>query len=1090
MRRDLCFFLVVVGSLLTNHPASAFDEQVTHPALTRAITRSSSLDGVLRNEIGLRDGTATLVGIAVSSRQTISEWFQDGSRFEDDPPCRASHHFHNPLKPFTTSGVTNQAFVVRLGCSNSGFLPPRSSVTWGTGFTSPTVRGPATGNPFDWDAARVAFLNGLTLETPDAREAELARTFEALGHLLHLVQDLAVPAHVRNDFPAHEGFFPQPTLNVTRWFQEPFERFMRRNESLIAEAAAWAEKLDFVGQLVTRFWDTDRYTGATPTADLLQGLAEYTNANFASPNTIFTEDLDPSNEFAFPYPRRSSTNFDLVTSKDDRLVQFVTAEDGREDRVLYLAKTGDGELIGRFLRLGFFTGDVLDKAPPGTPAKLLVQIDDDVHRAYAAKLLPRAIGYGAGLLDYFFRGKLDVDLFSDDGSTLQVRGTNASPDPLVEGTLKLYADVPTLDPEGRPTTVRRELAALGDTNVRGVDPGQALSSALFQPQEAERFVAVYQGRLGNEIPVPNPDTPSLSFPGGVIGKVLGGVRVEEVFSDDNGQWMLRSPIGVFALHDETGPLTTARFRDLRWGDGPDHLLARTFGGLQQVPRFAAYRVPRQPNSVEPVTQVLAGVTIIRLAPLVPETAFPAIAPVLTTVTLTEVIDYRQQLVMADRIMVRQWRPIFPDLPENDGTNYPLTGFAPGAVTVQTVNEQQFRFTDTVPIVLDLDHSAYTATASDPDRLSYAWHVEDVGLTADGHIIAVVKVTLHPPFLSFQPRLTQPVYGLDEQGNQVVAETCTFFSGCQPREITLFRSYPSEVFPLLWAVVDVTTGQVLATTAEPALTIATHQIAAPPTLVYFHLFERRVGGPRPTTQDLPRNWTETGTRAWDGQPAATTTDLTLLAGEPRAVGGWYRRELRDALTNAGLLGPAGAPQNRSVTLAFGDLGPNQQLLVFHFPPTPPAELRPRLGFAVRARRAPGGERLVFLVDGFLIGQGTIQAVAAWDAVAQEARVAFTQRGSGESGIEIVDAAGNLALVGQFAFERGYVIALDGTAPVRVFEDPGALVGFRLLDPQHLYNVDVQRFFRLDPPLQATPLPARLTTLDPNPVFGDYHAIRLP
>jgi len=332
--------------------------------------------------------------------------------------------------------------------------------------------------------------------------------------------------------------------------------------------------------------------------------------------------------------------------------------------------------------------------------------------------------------------------------------------------------------------------------------------------------------------------------------------------------------------------------------------------------------------------------------------------------------------------------------------------------------------------------------------------------------------------------------LDAQGNQVVTETCTFF-GCQPREVTLFRSYPSEVFPLLWAVVDVTTGQVLATTAEPALTIATHRaVEDPQTVVYLHLFERRVGGPRPTAQDLPRNWTETGTRAWDGQPAATTTDLTLLAGEPRAVGGWYRRELRDALTTAGLLGPAGGFRGGSVTLAFGDLGPNQQLLVLHFPPTPPAELRPRLGFAVRARRAPGGERLVFLVDGSVVGQGETQAIAAWDAVAHEARVAFTQRGSGESGIEIVDAAGNLALVSQFAFERGYVIALDGTAPPRVFDDPSTLTRFRLLDPQFLYHVDVQRFFRLDPPLQATPLPARLTPLDPNPVFGDYHAIRLP
>ena len=213
--------------------------------------------------------------------------------------------------------------------------------------------------------------------------------------------------------------------------------------------------------------------------------------------------------------------------------------------------------------------------------------------------------------------------------------------------------------------------------------------------------------------------------------------------------------------------------------------------------------------------------------------------------------------MADPIMVREWRPIFPGLPENDETNYPLTGFEPGAVRVQTVNAQHFLFTDTVRVVLDPDHY----TASDPDRLSYTWHVADVGLTAAGHIVAVVEVILTPPFFAFQPRETQPVYALDAQGNQVVAETCTFFSGCQPQEVTLFRSYPGELTPLLWAVVDVTTGQVLATTAEPALTIATHQaVETPPTVVYLHFFERRVGGPRPTAQDIPKTWGQTRTRS--------------------------------------------------------------------------------------------------------------------------------------------------------------------------------------------------------------------------------------
>ena len=48
---------------------------------------------------------------------------------------------------------------------------------------------------------------------------------------------------------------------------------------------------------------------------------------------------------------------------------------------------------------------------------------------------------------------------------------------------------------------------------------------------------------------------------------------------------------------------------------------------------------------------------------------------------------------------------------------------------------------------------------------------------------------------------------------------------------------------------------------------------------------------------------------------------------------------------------------------------------------------------------------------------------------------------------------------------------------------------LLPPARLYSVRDFRFYRGEPPLQPTPLPARLSTLPANPL-GDYHAIRVP
>src|SRR5205814_2793665 len=143
---------------------------------------------------------------------------------------------------------------------------------------------------------------------------------------------------------------------------------------------------------------------------------------------------------------------------------------------------------------------------------------------------------------------------------LRLVGTNASTDALDGGTLTLYADGD--DGLRRPAS---ESIAVGRAG-----PGDALPAVpVTGPAGAERFVAVYTGTLGEERPVG-------AFPGAVIGKVLGGARVEEVFLDGGDtppRWKLRTPKGVFLLTpaDGASPLTADDFEALRWGDGQDQL---------------------------------------------------------------------------------------------------------------------------------------------------------------------------------------------------------------------------------------------------------------------------------------------------------------------------------------------------------------------------------------------------------------------------------------------------------------------------------------------------------------------------------------
>jgi len=307
--RSLC----LAGSLLVfilalSGPVEGFDDVDTHPRITETATGMSSLDSRLKDELALPSGLATTFVDPSGNPVSIVEWLRIGSTLEDAPPCRARNHFHNPLRPFASSGVTDLPAFVRGACADTPFAVTRSNVLWGTRFVSPVEKGSGAGNPFDWDAARLAFREALIGGAPGEREAALARTFETLGHVAHLIQDLAVPAHVRNDFQAHLQYL-NPFAGYGRWTENGLERIVRRNPQLVTQAAPAATTLtiDFSGRPLTRFWDPDLYTGATPSRDTAQGLAEYTNANFASPYTILTDafpESDPKSQHAQGGPTR------------------------------------------------------------------------------------------------------------------------------------------------------------------------------------------------------------------------------------------------------------------------------------------------------------------------------------------------------------------------------------------------------------------------------------------------------------------------------------------------------------------------------------------------------------------------------------------------------------------------------------------------------------------------------------------------------------------------------------------------------------------------------------------------------------------
>ena len=139
---------------------------------------------------------------------------------------------------------------------------------------------------------------------------------------------------------------------------------------------------------IAHLWDANIYNGTNPPGDSDRqiGLAEFTNANFFSEDTI---------------SQRAFENSDFPLPGIDRLVPGPTETDPRTGKQFkYLSKIGDGVGITHMVRVSPLFGF--------TPF-VSYTLDDRVYQDYAGYLLPRAVGYSAGILDYFFRGKIKIE---------------------------------------------------------------------------------------------------------------------------------------------------------------------------------------------------------------------------------------------------------------------------------------------------------------------------------------------------------------------------------------------------------------------------------------------------------------------------------------------------------------------------------------------------------------------------------------------------------------------------------------------------------------------------------------------------------
>jgi len=242
--------------------------------------------------------------------------------------------------------------------------------------------------------------------------------------------------------------------------------------------------------LIPSLFDTDQYNGTNPyittTSSTGIGLAEYTNANIFSDETIIYED--------FPYPQISS---------EDRYVKQYTGPQGTYDREYFLKycteddycqtnyeKDYEGYLLAAVDYYDYWRqiNSLPEDEYPPIPC-----LDENVFYDYSQFLIPRAIGYSTQALSYFFRAKMKL-LPANPSSTGYVIQNNSAE--IMEGEFRLYYD--------NASDVRVEIQS-GNFPISFMAIAANSTSANIgfdAPADAKNpgeYMLVFRGKMGEEL---------------------------------------------------------------------------------------------------------------------------------------------------------------------------------------------------------------------------------------------------------------------------------------------------------------------------------------------------------------------------------------------------------------------------------------------------------------------------------------------------------------------------------------------------------------------------------------------------------------
>jgi hypothetical protein len=440
-------------------PANAWEAQTTHAGLAEQAAAGSKLHerlvalgfaGGLYEELTVppKDAPPLLEALSRYSpvqgfvpdqrgRQFAIGWLAAGAVLADSTPAWAVNHFFDPTTgegaSLETSFTERLTAAVRRQLGGSD-VPERGrpAPDW--------IVADAGDNPLGVAGFLDQYAKAVRGASPGERSRAMAGALVAAGAVLHVLQDMGSPSHVRDDLRAHLARLGPARDDLGSRFERVAALAYGRLG--VPSAAAIARPT-----LRAFFTDPDG-----------KGLADLTATSWFSASTL-------------PRPVRLGTGKERDVLPSRLAAALVKPAPALPSRMNLLAAATDD-------------GATLDDAAGVCRARYRVDkgvlrfsSDDDCLLEQIDAILPQVVGYGAGLLDWLFRGELDATRDPGDAGKVIVVARSG----LGAGTLEVLTE----DARG----VRSSAASHSVTAAKAGDP----VATVAVPGGAAKVVVLFEG---------------------------------------------------------------------------------------------------------------------------------------------------------------------------------------------------------------------------------------------------------------------------------------------------------------------------------------------------------------------------------------------------------------------------------------------------------------------------------------------------------------------------------------------------------------------------------------------------------------------